>query len=84
MTGNELRMIFDFEEGLKPGDSAVFRWTNNFNCYAAPVTVARVNRSSITGTLNQAYDGYPHGWKIKVPRITKLDRWSNNNRALPA
>ena len=83
-----------FEEHLKPGNKVRVYWTaGSFGHYEAKATVKKLNRSSITVTIDEPVPdrsglgstGYPKGHKINVPRAMAdmgRNKWSMGMNAV--
>jgi len=88
MNGEEFRKVIAFEYNLKVGDIALARWTNSHRYWSAKVKVDKINAKSFRGALLEAlpgdrFGGYPAGFRVFIPRVDELQKWSYNNRLEP-
>jgi len=83
MNAEEYREIKEREASLMYGDTVTVVWTNSGNYYRAVAGVLRVNLKSIAVALKESVDGYPFGYRLRVPRLGLGAGWSQNNRVYP-
>lgn len=87
MTGQDLRKVLDFENGIKAGDIVLAKWTNNYKTPKAKAEVVKVNSQSFRIRLLEDIQDWLAGQVFPIPRLalggTGFSKWSYNNRLEP-
>lgn len=83
MGAEDFKHQSQFERTVDIGTECAACWTNSYRYFKTDVRVVAVNQVSYQVEVVKTVDGYPAGWKLNIPKVTSLRRWTWNNRLIP-
>lgn len=81
---SKYQSLVEADANMKVGDKVWFLFTNCNRYRRVFVTIVKINAKSVIGEGVEQYitdlGTYPKGHRFKVPRITDIKGWTENNR----